>query len=135
MGLLGQHYFQGAVRLKEAYLVNGILFNSEIWYDIKENEVEQLEQVDQILLRKILNAHSKTTIESLYLELGCLPIRYIIMARRLNYLHYLVNLPEDELLSNFFLAQVKTPKKGDWIITTKENLEEIFICRYHCRYH
>ena len=47
------------------------------------------------------------------------------MARRLNYLHYLVNLPEDGLLYNFFLAQVKTPMNGDCILTVKENMDQI----------
>ena len=54
-----------------------------------------------------------------------IPIRYIIMARRINYLHYLANLKENELLNNFFMAQVKTPQKGDWILTVMENVEHL----------
>jgi hypothetical protein len=122
---LGKHYFETAARLRESYLVNGILFNSEIWYDLKENEIRELEEIDETLLRKIFKAHSKTPIEALYLELGCLPLRHIIMARRINYLYYLANLKENELLYNFFKAQVESPQKGDWILTVKENLEEM----------
>ena len=122
---LGKYYFQTAVKLRESYLVNGILFNAEVWYDLKEQEIRELEEIDETLLRRILNAHSKTPIEALYLELGCLPLRHIIMARRINYLFYLANLNENELLFNFFLAQVKSPQKGDWILTMNENLEEI----------
>ena len=105
---LGKYYFQTAVKLRESYLVNGILFNAEVWYDLKEQEIRELEEIDETLLRRILNAHSKTPIEALYLELGCLPLRHIIMARRINYLFYLANLNENELLFNFFLAQVKS---------------------------
>ena len=78
-------------------------------------------------LRKVLNAHSKTLIEALYLELGCLPIRYIIMARRINYLYYLTHLNDNELLSKFFAAQKDSPKNGDWILTVKETLKEVGI--------
>ena len=122
---LGKYYFQTAVRLREYYLVNGILFNSEVWYDLKEKDIRELEEIDETLLRKILNAHSKTPLEALYLELGCLPLRYIIKARRINYLHYLANLKENELLYNFYKAQLNSPGKGDWITTVKDDIENI----------
>ena len=75
--------------------------------------MRELEEVDECFLRRILNAHSKTPIEALYLELGCTPLRYIIKSRRINYLHYLTKLKKDELLSRFFQAQMKLPVKGD----------------------
>ena len=86
-------------RLRESYLVNGLLFNSEVWYDLKEKDIRELEEIVEALLRKILNAHSKTPLEALYLELGVLPLRFIITikARRINYLRYLANLKENEL--------------------------------------
>ena len=36
---LGQYYFETAKRLRESSLVNGILFNSEVWYDLQENDI------------------------------------------------------------------------------------------------
>ena len=71
---------KSAVLLRESLFVNGLLFNSEVWYNISEQELEDLEEVDEALLRNILKAHSKTPIEALYLELGCIPLRYIVMA-------------------------------------------------------
>ena len=50
--------------------------------------------VDEILLRKIFSAHSKTPKEALYLESGNVPIRFILMARRVNFLHYIINEEE-----------------------------------------
>ena len=113
--------------MREALLVNGILFNSEIWYNISEKELQELEEVDETLLRRILKAHSKTPIEALYLELGCIPLRYIIMSRRLNFLYYLSNLKQDELLHKFFKAQVDSPISNDWILTVKENFKHLKI--------
>ena len=101
------------------------MFKSEIWYDLKEKEIRELEEIDETLLRRILNAHSKTPLEALYLELGCLPLRYIIKARRINYLRYLANLKEDELLYEFYKAQVNFPGKGDWITTVLNDIEDI----------
>ena len=42
----GQFYFKSAIMMRESLLVNGILFNSEIWYNISEMELRELEEVD-----------------------------------------------------------------------------------------
>ena len=47
------------------------------------------------------------------------------MASRINFLFYLLNLNDDELLSKFFEAQIDSPQSGDWILTVKEDLEHI----------
>ena len=44
-------------------LLNGILTNSEVWYPIKDSQLEILENIDLILLKKLTNAHSKTAKE------------------------------------------------------------------------
>ena len=79
----GEHFFEIALMLREAMLINGLLFNSEIWYGLSKNNISELEGIDKLLLRKLLNTHSKTPIESLYLELGVLPLKYIIKSHRL----------------------------------------------------
>ena len=83
--------------------------------------------MDEARLRKILSAHSKTPLELLYLETGNIPIRFIIMARRLNFLWYILNEEEDSLIRTCLEAQLDRPSKGDWIRTVKENLHELKI--------
>ena len=83
--------------------------------------------MDEILLRKIFSAHSKTPKEALYLESGNVPIRYILLARRVNFLHYIMNEEESSLLKSFFNAQVKSPVKGDWVLTVERDLKELQI--------
>ena len=46
------------------------------------------------------------------------------MARRVNYLHYLANLKENEMLYKVFYAQWKHPVKDDWTIQVQKNLED-----------
>ena len=57
---LGQHYFKISKVLREAMLLNSMLFSSAAWYDLSEQNLKKLEQVDESLLRQILSAHSKT---------------------------------------------------------------------------
>ena len=65
---LGPYKISVGLKLREAMLLNGILFNSEIWYNVKLDEVQKLSQVDEYLLRNILGVPSKTPKEALYLE-------------------------------------------------------------------
>ena len=51
-----------------------------------------------------------------------MPIRIIIMSRRVNYLHYLLTRNKDEMLYQFFDTQWKYPVKNDWTETVKQDL-------------
>ena len=101
-----------------------MLTNSEIWYGIMKNEVKDLEEVDRLLLRRIVEVPTSTPIESFYLELGLSPINAIIKARRINYLHYLVSLEDTEMLSRFFQSQWRFPIKNDWVNQVKDDFKD-----------
>ena len=123
----GDKYFEIATALREAELINGILTNAEVWYGVQQNEIDELEEVDKLLLRRILGAPDSTCIESLYLELGLIPIRILIKARRINYLHYLIQLKEEEMLSKVFQTQLKYPAKDDWTVQVQKDLLDLEI--------
>ena len=48
------------LKLRQAMLLNGMLYNSEAWHAVSEVELRQLEAVDEHLLRKLVNMHFKT---------------------------------------------------------------------------
>ena len=54
---LGPHKTEVALKLREAMLINGILFNSEAWHSVTNAQIAKLECVDNALLRGILKAH------------------------------------------------------------------------------
>ena len=91
---------------------------------MKNDEEQELEKIDKILLRRILEAPDSACIESLYLELGLIPLHIILKARRINYLHYLTTLSENEMLHKVFMAQWRYPVKVDWTLKVKQNLED-----------
>ena len=105
--------------------LSSVLLNSEVWYGLSVTDIEQLEQVDQALLKMILEAPSSTPKVSLYLEMGCVPIRFIIKSRRIMFLHYILNQNENSLLFKFFNAQLDNPVKGDWSEQVLLDLSEI----------
>ena len=108
--------------------LNSILTNSEAWYGLSLTEIEQLEQVDEMLIRKILEVGQSCPKEILYLETGCTPIRYIRMLRKIRFLHYILN--EDgiqKMVHRVLQAQLNKAVKGDWIIGVQEILIELEI--------
>ena len=124
---LGKFHFEAGNILRNSLLLSTLISNSEAWYNLTNKDISELESVDEALLRKILSAHSKTPRELLYLETGNIPIRFIIMARRLNFLWYILNEEEDSLIKRFLEAQLDSPVKGDWVNTVREDLEELKI--------
>ena len=115
----GPNYFEIAILLRSSLFISSVLVNSEVWYGLTVADVEQLEVVDQALLKKILETPSSTPSASLYLELGCLPIRFIIKARRIMFLQTILKEDKNSLLYKFFMAQSDAASRDDWSIQVK----------------
>ena len=122
---LGAHYFTTALILRQSMLIQVLLSNSETWGRLLQKDIERMEGVDRMLLRKLLHVPISTPTASLYLETGCVPIRYVIKLRRIMYLHHILTRDKTALITRAFWAQVRKPVKGDWCIVVKEDLESI----------
>ena len=125
--LAGAQHHELGVTLRNAMLISSLLTNSESWYNVPSANIETLEKVDEHMLRGILKAPRMSPRALLYLELGCLPIRYIIKTRRLMFLHYILSQTEDSLIKKFFFAQLENSSKTDWTSQVQRDLEEIEI--------
>ena len=121
----GPFEFEVACIWRNSLFLNSILSNSEAWYNLGKNDIDHLEQSDEQLLRSILEAGKSTPKIMLYLEMGCLPIRFILMKRRINFLHLMLHENKDSLLFKFLVAQKSNPIKGDWCRTVEEDLQSL----------
>ena len=90
---------------------------------MKEKEIRLLEEIDEKLLLRALSAPVSTPRAILYLDLGVLPLRYVIITRRLMYLHYILNQDKKTMLSKFFFSQNAKPLKGDWCLTIQKDMK------------
>ena len=105
--------------------MNGILYSSEAWYGLKKTEIDDLEKLDKILLRRIFEVPQSVPSASLFLESGCIRIGTMIKARRVNFLHYLVNLDESEMLYKFFISQWDQGTELDWTEQVRLDLKDL----------
>ena len=124
---LGPYMLQKAIILRNSMLVGTLLTCSEVWYNVTEVELGQLEQVDKFLWSSILEVARTVPYDLVCLELGIEPLRYIIMRRRLIYLQHILKQKETSLVKNFFKTQLSTLQKKDWGTTVKEDLKHLKI--------
>ena len=96
----GHYYIEIALLLRESMFINGILNNSEAWYGLTKSDISEFEDLDRLLLRRILKAPISTPQEALYLELGLIPIGILIQAKRIKFLHYFLSWKETVLHSS-----------------------------------
>ena len=120
---LGHWRVDAGLNLRQAMLLNGILFNSEAWHNVSQNDLILLEKVDEALLRGLLNAHSKIPLEALFLETSCIPIRFIVASRRLMYLHTILQRSPDEMVRKVYDVQKVDTSPGDFYELVEEDNE------------
>ena len=123
----GKYYFQVAMVFRNSLLISSLLTNAESWYNLTAAEIDELEKVDENLLRRVLEAPAATPKEMLYLELGVSPIRNIIKSRRINFLQYILKENEESLIHTFLMAQLCDPTRNDWGVTVMKDIEDFNI--------
>ena len=79
---LGKYYFECAIIFLNAILRSSILYASETYYNMKENEFRVLERIEENFLRRLFNTGKACPIYQLYLEAGHQPARFEIYRRR-----------------------------------------------------
>ena len=119
------HKVEIGLKLREAKLHNGILFNSEAWSNVSDSDMERLEQVDTSALKDLVTGHSKCSKAFYYLEFGALMIRHIVMIKRLMYHHHIINRDDGEIIKKVYQKQEESSCKGDWVLLIRKDFEFI----------
>ena len=117
---------------RQTMLLNSILCNSEVLYGISKTHIETLESVDKFYWKKVFQCPVSTPTEALFLETNSIPIRYVIMSRRLMYYWSILQMDETELVKKVYTAQQLSPCKDDWIYQLREDLKECNILQSEC---
>ena len=87
----------------------------------------RLEVLDLSLLRKKLNTPFSVPPEGVCIKLGCLDIKTLIIAKLINYLHYLVKQDKNNMLYKFYDTQWSYRCTNDWTWHFKSDLADFNI--------
>ena len=61
----------------------------------------------------------------MYIECGKMPIRHLVMMRRLMFYWHILHKDEDELLYRFLSAQQLSTSQNDWIHQVRKDMSNI----------
>ena len=119
----GPHYFETAKLFRNSILISSMLCSSEALLGITKAHIEKLEQADRIFFRRLFEVPRSTAIESFYLELSVVPVRFLLVCRRLNFYWNILQKGEEELVRKVFNTQKLFPVKNDFICQIESDLE------------
>ena len=89
----------------EMAVIPSLLNNSDTWICLEDDSLKQLEELQSMLLRSILNTAKSTPKALLYWDTGVLHMAYRVEEKKLLFLHHLISLPEDCLAKQFYVQQ------------------------------
>ena len=120
----GPHYFQMALLFRRSILLSSMLCNVEVLYGVTKAHIEKLEQADRIFFRRLFEVPNCTAIEAFHLETSTIPVRFLVMKKRLNYYWNILQMDESELVKKVYNGQRSMSVKNDWFLQIRIDLEE-----------
>ena len=119
----GYHYFEIGILFRNSKLINGIMCSIEALYGLTTKHIEILEKLDRDFFRKLFKSGASTPIESFYLSTNTMPLRFIIIGRRLMFYWSILQKSESELVRRFLTAQELNPVKNDLCLQFKDDMK------------
>ena len=113
--------------LRSSLFLSSLLLNSEAWVNLSDQEIRSLEQSDEILISKILDATTNTSNAFKYLELGIYPLKFEIMKRKIIFLQYLLQQDKSSMIYQVLQATQNNPIKNDFVKTCQQYLKDLNI--------
>ena len=123
----GKHFYKAAKLMREGILLNGLLTNAESWINVTKKDIEDLGKPDIILLRKILSKSGNPSTCFMQLEFGIVPVKFVIIKKRMNFLHYILQESIDSLVNQVYMAQKEDSRRGDFVQLTCEDRKTLDI--------
>ena len=111
---MGRYAIESLLLLYAMVFIPGILYNSETWNNLSKNDISRLQSSQNKYLKWMLHTPRGTSTAFTLLELGILPINREIELRKLNWLHHILTLPDDDPVLQVYIGQKKLVAEPNW---------------------
>ena len=119
----GKYFFEVGIILMKSILRPSILYSIETCYNLTENEMRKLEQVEEDFLVQLAKTKKTCPKSQLYLEFGIYPCRFEVMKLRILFYYTIMNEEKNSLLYNFLNLQKQSPVRNDWYSEVRKNMK------------
>ncbi len=120
---MGLHFVTVSLLLHNSVFLASVLFNCQAWSNLTDANLKKLRTTQLRYLKRILRSPQSTSNAFVYLELGVLPIKYVINMRQMLFFHHIINLDDDDPVNKTYLSQLNLPYEKNWGNHMKSTLE------------
>ena len=89
-----------------------LMNNSECWMEVSKKSIEELDKLQLMFLRCLMDVGSGCPIPILYSETGSLKMEFRILERKLLFLHHVATLPDTSIAKEIYNVQTQLNLPG-----------------------
>ena len=111
---MGTYFVEAAILLYNSVFLSTIIFNSQAWTNLLIEDLKKLQVIQLRYLKRILSSPQSTANCFVFLEMGVLPIEYVIHCRQLGFLYHILCLEEQDPVKQIYHEQLSLPFEKNW---------------------
>ena len=123
----GKHAFQAALLMRQGILLGGMLSNAESWTNVTEIDIHKLTMPDTMLHRELLSTSGNPSKVFMSLELGIIPVKFALMAKRVKMLNCILNENINTTMRQVYETLKGDSKRGDFYDLVGKDLQALNI--------
>ena len=100
--------------MRFAMLLWGMLSNSESQINVTEADFTNVQKPDTFLQNELLYASGSRSKAFMCLELGFIPVKYVVMYKRMTFLHYIISESMDSMIRQVYNALKCESRRGNF---------------------
>ena len=116
---LGAFLIKTLISLHKIMFIPVVTFNSGAWNNVTAAQMSKLRTIQLKYLKRIVRTPISTANCFTFLEMGILPIEFIIHINQLNFLHHIMNLSEDDPVKTNYFQQKLFKYEKNWFNEVK----------------
>ena len=121
-----------ALKLYSTFSLPRLLYGAELW-DLTKTELNMFERLHRKILRTIQGLPTRCPVSAIHLLLGVPPIKFIILEKKLLFLHSVLRLRNHCLCKKTLLCRMndQTRNSKSWVSQTEQALKSLLLPSCH----
>ena len=110
----GCHTIETTLLLYNSLFLATLLYNSQSWSHLNKTEIKKLKVCQMGFLKRILKAPKSAPNALVLLEIGVLPIEYVIYSKKLMFLQHILQLDTSDPVRKVYHEQMQYEYEMNW---------------------